>query len=82
MSVGKTDFSAPPTTTAVENADARIYGLESEIRWAVTPNVTLNAAANWLHARYTNFVSFDAARPGLGFFSLTPAPPPFSTGCG
>jgi iron complex outermembrane recepter protein len=59
-----------PTTTAVENADAHIYGLEAEGRFALTPDITLNAAATWLHARYTDFVSFDSARPGLGFFNL------------
>lgn len=59
-----------PTTTAVENADADIYGLELESLWRVTPDVTVNVGATWLRAEYTKFTSFDAARPGLGFIDL------------
>jgi iron complex outermembrane receptor protein len=60
-----------PTTTQVENADARIYGLEGEATWRLGRNLELNASATWLDAEYTDFESFDAARPELGLLDLS-----------
>lgn len=60
-----------PTTTQVENANAHIYGLEGELIFQPTDHITFNLAGTYLHARYTEFTSFDAARPGLGFLDLS-----------
>jgi iron complex outermembrane receptor protein len=52
-------LNIPPSTTRVENADARIYGVEAEFRLQVTPAFVLQVAPTLMHARYKNFVSFD-----------------------
>ncbi|WP_417613424.1 TonB-dependent receptor [Parasphingorhabdus sp.] len=55
----------PPTTTAVRNADARVYGLEAEFGVDVMENLNLSGAVTYLNARFQNFSDFDAARGGL-----------------
>jgi iron complex outermembrane receptor protein len=36
-------------------ASARIYGVESALRYAVSSDLNLNLGATWIHARYTSF---------------------------
>lgn len=51
----------PGATPLVENGDARIFGLEGEFTARLTPNLRLNAAATYLHARIKKFDSIDPA---------------------
>jgi NAD(P)-dependent dehydrogenase (short-subunit alcohol dehydrogenase family) len=51
-------------TLVLENADtAKIYGLGAEIRAQLKDNFEINANASWLHGRFNDYVSADAARP-------------------
>lgn len=55
------------SVVVLENAaTARIYGLEAEITAAPTKHVRFNMVGSWLHARYTDFITQDQARPGRG----------------
>ncbi|AMK21108.1 MULTISPECIES: TonB-dependent receptor [unclassified Sphingobium] len=70
------------TVLNLENAaTANIYGLEAEVLAKITPQfeVTLNGA--WLHARFDNYISSDAARPagdGSGVLDPTTHLPAFN----
>ena len=64
----------PPAQSFIENADAHIYGLEAEFTLRPTPRLLLNAAATFLHARYSRFFSIDDANPGLGTQDLSGRP--------
>lgn len=58
----------------LENAaSARIYGLEAEITARPTSRLTLNLNASWLHARFTDYITQDQARPGGDGHTLDPA---------
>ena len=47
----------------LENAaSATIYGLEAEVQAQLTPQLEIDANGSWLHARFDNYVSVDAAR--------------------
>jgi len=50
----------PPATTFIENADAKIYGVEGDFRWEVTDQLTLNVAPTLQHAVFQDFVTFDS----------------------
>jgi len=63
-------ITRPPAVTLVQNAPATIYGLEGELRFEVADGFTLDASANWLHARFRDFLSIDDARPALGQINL------------
>ena len=52
--------NVPPTTTVVRNADAKIYGVEAELRWTPTPGLDLHVAPTLQHAVFNNFVAFDS----------------------
>ena len=48
----------------LENAaTATIYGLEAEMEARLTSELTINATASWLHARFGSYISVDPARP-------------------
>ena len=66
----------PPTTTLVQNADAKVYGAEAEIHWQATEQLSLDAAATLTHARFDGFQSFDDARPTEGLQDLDGEPLP------
>lgn len=61
----------PPSTTLVQNADVRVYGIEGEINYRVTDNFRLDLAATGLNARNTRFESFDDANPAAGVQDLS-----------
>lgn len=69
-------ITVPPTTSLVQNADAKIYGLESEFDWQATSQLRLNLAATLTHARFDGFVAFDDANPGAGLQNLDGEPLP------
>jgi iron complex outermembrane receptor protein len=69
-------ITRPPSTTIVQNADAKIYGLEGELVWDVTEAFKLNAALTLTHARFDGFASFDDARPLGGTQDLDGSPLP------
>ncbi|MET0988190.1 MAG: TonB-dependent receptor, partial [Steroidobacteraceae bacterium] len=69
-------ITIPPTTTLVQNADAKIYGLESELEWRVSSQLRLNLAATLTHARFDDFVALDDANPGAGQQNLDGEPLP------
>lgn len=54
--------------TAVQTsnaANAKVYGLEGEFTFLVTPDFELNASASWTHARYGQFCGSDGAQPNI-----------------
>lgn len=63
-------ITVPPATTLVQNAPAEVYGLEGEFRFQITDAFRIDASANWLHARFQNFLAFDDANPGRGVQNL------------
>lgn len=79
-------ITRPPSVTLVQNAPSKIYGLEGEVRFEVGDGFSLDASANWLHARFRDFVSIDDARPTLGQINLKglqlPHAPDFSGSIG
>jgi iron complex outermembrane receptor protein len=49
----------------LENAAAaRIYGVEEELTGRPINDLTLSLNASWLHARFTQYITSDQARPG------------------
>lgn len=55
------------TNLLLENAaSARIYGLESEFQARPVDPLLLTLSANWLHARFVDYVTGDGNRPGQG----------------
>lgn len=56
----------PPTTTLVENADAKITGLEAEVGYEPIDSVRLNLGVSVLDSKYTRFVSTDQANASAG----------------
>lgn len=70
------------TVLNLENAaTAKIYGLEAEVLAKISPQfeITLNGA--WLHARFDDYISSDAARPagdGSGVLDPTTQLPAFN----
>lgn len=44
-----------PSTTVVQNSDARIYGLEADFRFQPSRAFTLVVSPSYLHARYKDF---------------------------
>jgi iron complex outermembrane receptor protein len=49
----------PPATSLVENADARIFGIEGDFRFEPTDHLTLKFAATYLDGTFKNFVGTD-----------------------
>jgi iron complex outermembrane recepter protein len=49
----------PPSTTVVRNANARLYGLEAELRWSPIRNFDIHVAPTIQHAVFDKFVTFD-----------------------
>lgn len=66
--------NVPPAVTRVDNADAEIYGLESELTWAVSDDFRLNLAATLLHARFKQYTTLNAATGLIEDISGTPLP--------
>jgi iron complex outermembrane receptor protein len=64
------------TGTAVLNgAAAESYGIDADLEARLSENVRLNASANWLHARYTDFprapINTPVPGPGGSFRATT-----------
>lgn len=72
--------------TLVQNAPAKVYGLEGEGRYRLSDAFSLEASASYLHARFDEFFSIDDARPQLGLINLDgeqlPHAPDFSAALG
>ena len=72
-----------PVTITENAAKAKIYGLEVEGQWRVTPVDHLNAFANYLHATYTDYSGAVDALTGAVVPSLAghylPNAPKYST---
>ncbi len=67
LQVGKVLYSGGVPTIVLENAgNARIYGLEAELKAQVSSTFDIDANAAWLHARFTKYCSGDPTRPYLG----------------
>ncbi|HKT73075.1 MAG TPA: TonB-dependent receptor [Steroidobacteraceae bacterium] len=49
----------PPATTVVRNANAKIYGVEQELRWNPIRNLDIHIAPTWQHAVFDKFVTYD-----------------------
>ncbi|WP_168072258.1 TonB-dependent receptor [Caulobacter sp. SSI4214] len=69
-------ITKPPTTTVVQNADAKIYGLEGEFSWSLTESLKLDGSATLTHARFNGFSGYDDAQPSLGVQNLDGKPLP------
>lgn len=52
--------------TLIENADARVKGVEAELMLRPTERLRLNLAATLLSSKYTRFESVDLLNPGAG----------------
>lgn len=63
-------ITVPPATTLVQNAPAKVYGLEGDFAFKVTDAFRVNASVNLLNARFKNFLAFDDAQPTLGTQNL------------
>jgi iron complex outermembrane receptor protein len=58
----------------LENAAAaRIYGIEEELTARPANNLTLSLNASWLHARFTQYITADQARPGGDGTTIDPS---------
>ena len=57
-------------------AAARVYGIEAELQTRVTEHLNVDANVTWLHARFTQFETGDASRPGLGVIDVAGNPLP------
>lgn len=51
--------ATPSTATIVQNADARLYGIEGEFRFIVADQMTLTMAPTYLHGTFKNLVTTD-----------------------
>lgn len=49
----------PPATTVVRNANAKLYGIEAELRWSPVRNFDIHVAPTIQHAVFDKFVAFD-----------------------
>lgn len=52
--------NVPPSTTIVQNADAKIYGIEAEMRWNPVPGLDIHVAPTLQHAVFEDFSPFDS----------------------
>jgi iron complex outermembrane recepter protein len=66
VAVGADVGSAPILNAAA----AKLYGTELEIAAAPTRELRFNLAASWMHSEFTEFSTFDPARPQLGLLDL------------
>lgn len=46
----------PPFITLVDNANARLYGIEGDFRFEASESTTLSVAPTWLHGNYKSLV--------------------------
>lgn len=74
----------PPATTVVRNANAKIYGIEAELRWNPVPGLDIHVAPTLQKAEFKNFATFD---PILGRIvnldgSQLPRAPEFTVNAG
>jgi iron complex outermembrane receptor protein len=54
-------ITIPPTTTLVQNANAKVYGFESEFNWEATDELRFNFAATYTKAEFDGFQGFNDA---------------------
>lgn len=66
--------SVPPNTTLVRNADARLYGIEAELRWRPVGSLEVAVAPTFQHARFRNFITFDSVTASTIDLSGEPIP--------
>lgn len=66
--------SVPPATTLVRNADARLYGIEADIRWRPVNSLEIGIAPTLQHARFHNFITFDSVTASTIDLSGEPLP--------
>lgn len=50
----------PPSTTVVQNANAKIYGIEAELNWSPIRSLNISVAPTYQHAAFDKFVAYDA----------------------
>ena len=43
------------TAAIINAAQSEIYGLDAQVRYQLSPQLSVNAGATWVHARYKNF---------------------------
>ena len=74
----------PPASSLVQNADARLYGVEGDFRANVTDHLTLSLAPTWLHGTFKNFVGVDPFSGAVVNLNDKPLPraPNFSVNAG
>jgi iron complex outermembrane receptor protein len=49
----------PPSATLVQNADARVYGIEGDFRFEVVDQLALTLAPTWQRATFVDFTTVD-----------------------
>jgi iron complex outermembrane recepter protein len=77
-------FLGPNSLTEIANAgEATVRGLETDVTWAVTPNLTLSGAGSFINSELTKSVCSTIAAPGAknqtcqgGFWTLAGTPLP------
>jgi iron complex outermembrane receptor protein len=60
-----TSFATAGAIALLNAARAKIYGVDAQTEVAITPQLRLTGAAEWLHARYTSFPGAPFAVPNL-----------------
>jgi len=77
-------FLGPNSLTQIANAgEATVRGLETDVTWALTPNLTLSGAGSFINSELTKSVCSTIAAPGAqnqtcqgGFWTLAGTPLP------
>lgn len=69
LQVTRAAASGVGVVVTTENAaNAKLYGLDADITWSVTPAFTLNGAVSWQHSEYKNYLAsakvYRAVLPG------------------
>jgi iron complex outermembrane receptor protein len=74
----------PPSSTVVQNANARLYGIEGDFRFNVSDQLTLTVAPTWMHGRFKDFVTTDPTFGNVANLDGSPLPraPDFSVNGG
>jgi iron complex outermembrane recepter protein len=63
LQIGKVVGTTNATLVLENAATAKIYGLEAEFQAKISSRFDIDGNASWLHARFSNYVSADPARP-------------------
>ncbi|WP_337189123.1 TonB-dependent receptor [Phenylobacterium sp.] len=75
LQVASYDFTVAPAVTKLQNAGkAEMYGIDTDLNYALTANLDLVLSASYIHARYKDFPGAIAYVPnasGIGYRTVT-----------